>query len=73
MTKKFASNLLTQGSIEQDNLSKKCEKFLFLGNLIKISILVLNLSTKSGEKPMLFLIAIYPSKNDNKPPLEMRN
>ena len=47
------------------------------GNLIKISILVLNFSTESAEKPknydLLFLIAIYSPKNDNKHSSELRH
>ena len=53
MTKTFASNLLSQGSIEQDNLSKNAKKFSFLENLIKISISVLNFGTESTEKPTI--------------------
>ena len=38
---------------------------------------VLNFSTESAKKPtiydLLFLIAIYAPKNDNKHPSEMRN
>ena len=48
-----------------------------MGNLIKLSMSVLNFSTKSGEKPttydFLFLVVIYSPKNDNKHPSEIRN
>ena len=72
MTTTFALKLFSQGSIEQS--IKECEKFLFWGNLIKISVSVLNFSIESSQKPtmkvLLFLIAIYSSKNENKPPSE---
>ena len=48
-----------------------------MGNLIKLSMPVLNFSTKSGEKPtiydLLFLVLIYSPKNNNKHPSEIRN
>ena len=50
MTKTFASKLLSQGSIEQGNLSKNANNFCFMGNLKEILISVLNFSTKSAEK-----------------------
>ena len=53
MTKTFASKLLSQGNIEQDKLSANAKIFLFLGNLIKISISVLTFITKSAEKPVI--------------------
>ena len=72
MTTTFALKLFSQGSIEQS--IKECEKFLFWGNLIKISVSVLNFSIESSQKPtikvLLFLIAIYSSKNENKPSSE---
>ena len=53
------------------------KKFSFWGSLIKISISVQNFSTESAEKStiynLLFLVAIYSPKNDNKHPSEMRN
>ena len=56
---------------------EECRIFSLLENLIKISISVLNFSTESAEKPKtlnsLFLIATYSSKNQNKPPSEIRN
>ena len=63
MTKNFVSKLLSQGSIEFDNVSKNAKKIPFLGNLIKILISVLNFSAESFEKStiydLLFLVAIY--------------
>ena len=53
MTKAFASKLLSQASIEQDNLSKNAKNFSFFGKLIKISISVLNFRTESAEKPLI--------------------
>ena len=77
MTKNFPSKLLSQGSIELDNVSKNAKKIPFLGNLIKISISVLNFSAESVEKStiydLLFLVAIYSPKNGNKHPSDMRN
>ena len=77
MTKNFATKLLSQGSIELDNVSKNAKKIPFLGNLIKISISVLNFSAESVEKStiydLLFLVAIYSPKNGNKHPSDMRN
>ena len=52
MTKTFASKFFSQGSIEQDNLLKNVKIFV-LGNLIKISISVLNFNTESAEKPTI--------------------
>ena len=48
MNKKFASNLLSQGSIEQEYLSKNLEN-QFLRCLIKIEVSVLNFSTESAK------------------------
>ena len=74
MNKNFASNLLSQGSIEQDYLSRKIP---ILECLIKVSISVLNFSTESAKKLtiyyLLFFIVVYSPKNDNKHPSEMRN
>ena len=42
MNKNFASNSLSQGSIEQDYLANNVKKFNFLLYLVKISISVLN-------------------------------
>ena len=76
MNKNVASNLPSEGSIEQDYIVK-CEKLQFWRCLIKISISVLNFSIESVKKPtvydLLHLIAIYSPKNDNKDPSEMRN
>ena len=76
MNKTFAQNLLSQGSINQDYLSGKCKDSVFV-MLIKISISVLKFSTESAKRPtifvLLFLIAIYYPKNDNKHPSEKNN
>ena len=50
MNKNFASNLLSQGSIEQDYLSKNVKNLSFLGCLIKIKISELNFRTESAKK-----------------------
>ena len=72
MNKNFASSLLSQGSIEQDYLSKNVKNLKFL----KIQISVLNFSTESAKKAtinnLLFLIALYSPKYNNKQPIEMR-
>ena len=56
---------------------EKCKKNQFLGCLIKTSISVLNSNNESAKKPtvydLLFLIAIYYPKNQNKRPSDMRN
>ena len=52
---------------------KKSEKFQFSGYLMKISISVLNQVKRTIIHDLLFLIAIYAPKNDNKHPSEMRN
>ena len=52
---------------------KKSEKFQFSGYLMKISISVLNQVKRTIIHDLLFLIAIYSPKNDNKHPSEMRN
>ena len=58
----FASNLLSQGSTEQDNLSKNVKKNSFIS--------VLNFNTELAKKrtiyDFLFFIALYSSKNGNK-------
>ena len=75
MTKNFASKLLSQGSTKLDNLSKNARNFFLWGNLIKESISALNVSTVLDEKStiydLLFLITIWPPKNDNKHPFKM--
>ena len=72
MNKNFASNLLSQGSIEQDYLSKNVKNSV-LGVFNKN----FNFSTESAKKStiydFLFLIALYSPKNDNKHPSETRN
>ena len=77
MNKNFASNLLSQGSIEQDNLPKNVKKIEFLGCLIKASISVLNVSSESAKQltifDLLFHIAICSPKNDNECPSEIKN
>ena len=78
MNKNFASNLISQDSIEQNYLSKIVEESVFgVFYCAKISISVLNFSTESVKKPtvydLLFLIAIYYPKNDNKHSSEMRS
>ena len=77
MNKSFALNLLSQGSIENDYLSKNkkvCVFWVFDENR--------NFSTKFQYKVslkktaiynLLSLITIYSPKNDNKQPSEMRN
>ena len=54
---------------------EQCKEFQFLGCLIKIS--VLNFSIELVNKPaiydLLFHIAIYSLKNDNKYPSKMTN
>ena len=76
MNKTFARNLLSQGNINQDYLSGKCKDSVFV-MLIKISISVLKFSTEKEKKPtifgLLFLIATYYPKNDNKHPSEKNN
>ena len=76
MNKNFASNLFSQGSIEQDYLSKMYKVFVFW---------VFNKNTNFSNEfqqfptefptiyDLLFLIAIYFPKNDNKHPSKMRN
>ena len=77
MNKNFLSNLLSQGSIEQGYLSNNVKKIQFLGCLIKTSISVLTFSTGSAKErtiyDLLFLIAIYSPKNNNKHPSKIRN
>ena len=72
MMKNFVSKSLSQGGIEQDYLLKQWKIQVF-GVFNKN----INFSTESTDKPkiydLLFLIAIYPSKNDNKHPSEIRN
>ena len=50
---------------------------MFLGSLLKISILVFSFITESAEKKTIyglsFLIAIYSPQNDSKHPSEMKN
>ena len=76
MNKHFASNLLSQGSIEHGSI-EQCKKIQFLVYLMKISISVLNFSSESAKRPtiydLLFLIAISTPKSNNKHPSEMRN
>ena len=54
MTKTFASKLISQGRIEQGNLSKTAKNFHFGGNFITISISVLNFSTDQLKKQQFF-------------------
>ena len=72
MMKNFVSKSLSQGGIEQDYLLKQWKIQVF-GVFNKN----INFSTESTDKPkiydLLFLIAIYSSKNDNKYPSEIRN
>ena len=77
MNKSFALNLLSQGSIENDYLSKN-EKVLVFWVFNENR----NFSTefqykvslkKTAIYNLLFLITIYSPKNDNKQPSEMRN
>ena len=76
MNESLAPNLLSQGIIEQDYLSKNIKKSVFVV-LIKASIDVVNFSTELAKKPtiydLLFLIAIYSPENGNKLPCDMRN
>ena len=76
MNESLAPNLLSQGIIEQDYLSKNIKKSVFVV-LIKASIDVVNFSTELAKKPtiydLLFLIAIYSPENDNKLSCNMRN
>ena len=73
---KFLSTLLFQGSIEQGYQSNNVKNSV-LGCLIKTSISALNFSTESAKErtinDLLFLIAIYSPKNDNRHPSKMRN
>ena len=65
----FELKLVSQGSIEQDHLSKNVKKF---GSDKKI-----NISNESVKKPtiydLLFIIAIYSLQNVNKQSSEMKN
>ena len=65
----FELKLLSQGSIEQNYLSKNVKNF---GSHRKI-----NFRNESVKKPMifdlLFIIAIYSLQNVNKHPSEMKN
>ena len=65
----FELKFLSQGSIEQDHLSKNVKKF---GSDKKI-----NFSNESAKKPtiydLLFIIAIYSLENVNKQSSEMKN
>ena len=73
MNKNFALNLLSQCSSEME----KCKKSQFLECLIKIQISVLNFSTESAKKTviynLLFFTTLHSPKNDNEQPSEMRN
>ena len=76
MTQNFSSELFSQGRIELDNLQKNGKNFRVFLELIKISISVLNVGFNTKEPSiydLLFLVARYPPKNDNKYPSEMRN
>ena len=63
--------------IEQDCLSQNMKKIQFKGCFIKIWISVLDFISEWAIEPatydLLFLIAIYFSKNNNKHPFEIRN
>ena len=76
ITKNFASRLLSQGSIAQDYPSKIVKKFSF-GEFKRNINFSTEFSAESDEKPtihdLLFLVAAYSPKNDNKHPSEMRN
>ena len=69
MNKNFASNLLSQDSTERDHPPKN-KKISFFG----LSNKNINFSTESTKKPtiydLLFLVATYFPKNDNKHPSE---
>ena len=78
MKNNFASNFLSQDSIEQDYRSKNTKKsVLGVFYCTKISISVLNFSTESAKKPTVydlpFLFAIYSARNDNKHFSEVKN
>ena len=68
MDKHCPSNLLSQGSIEQDYLWNNVKSFSFWGYLIKMSNSVLNFSTESAKPTIydfVFLITLYSPKNHN--------
>ena len=74
--KVFLSNWLSQGSIEQDYLSKNVQNFIFLRMFNKI-IYLPNVSVQWAKGPttydLLFLIIINSPKNDIKDPSKMKN
>ena len=75
---KFCIKFAFQGSIEKciEKSIENCKTSVF-GLSTKMSIPVLNFSTESAKEltlyGLLFLIAIYSPKNDNKHSSEMRN
>ena len=73
---KFCIKFAFSGQHWTGLFTENCKNSVF-GDLIKVSISVLNFSTGSAKKTtiydLLFLFETYSPKNDNKHPSEMRN